>query len=160
MAITFRLALLAQGIIFMEYSTRSVEETQKLAGQILKETLARPRPGALILALSGELGAGKTAFTQGLAKALGLKEKILSPTFVIMKHFNIAAGQLKNLYHLDCYRLESDKDLDFFNFKEVLKNKNNLVVIEWAERVKGSLPADAVWLTFEHGGGDRRKIIL
>ena len=62
-------------------------ETQELAGKILKELFVHQRQGALVLALSGELGAGKTAFTQGLGKALGVKEKILSPTFVLMKNY-------------------------------------------------------------------------
>lgn len=145
----------------MEYLTVSVGETQKLAGKILKEIAAAPTKGALVLALSGELGAGKTAFTQGLAKALGVKEKILSPTFVIMKHFNLLTFKhFKNLYHWDCYRIEGAKDAEGLGLGEILKDKNNLVVIEWAERIKDALPKDAVWIKFEHGGEDRRRIII
>ncbi|MDD2753299.1 MAG: tRNA (adenosine(37)-N6)-threonylcarbamoyltransferase complex ATPase subunit type 1 TsaE [Candidatus Portnoybacteria bacterium] len=163
----------------MDFITKNAGETQLLSGKILKELMAQRRRvaseasftrGALVLALQGELGAGKTTFIQGLAQALGIKEKILSPTFVIMKHFKIAASdwrpstslgvKFKNFYHMDCYRLEGGKDLEAFNFKEILKNKNNLVVIEWAERVKDILPEDTIWLEFEHGGEDIRKILM
>jgi len=154
----------------MDFITKNTGETQLLSGKILKELMAQRRRvaseasftrGALVLALQGELGAGKTTFIQGLAQALGIKEKILSPTFVIMKHFNILrSGDFKDFYHMDCYRLEGGKDLEAFNFKEILKNKNNLVVIEWAERVKDILPEDTIWLEFEHGGEDIRKILM
>ncbi len=151
----------------MEYRTSSVRETQELAGKIIKDLFGHQTRGALVLALEGELGAGKTAFTQGLAKALGVRDKILSPTFVIMKHFKIAKNdwrlansksKITDLYHLDCYRIESAKDLAGLGLAEILKDKNNLVVIEWAERVKEILPKDAVWIRFEHGGEDRRRI--
>jgi len=150
---------LRYNIDIMEFITAGAGETHQLAGKILKEVSGRRFQGALVLALEGELGAGKTVFAQGLGKAIGVKEKILSPTFVIMRHFNIKTFKhFSDLYYLDCYRLESAKDLNFFNFKEILKDKNNLVVIEWAERVTDILPKDAVWIKFEHGGGNKRRV--
>ena len=114
-----------------------------------------------MVALQGELGSGKTTFIQGLGEALGIKEKILSPTFVIMKHFNILTFKhFNNLYHLDCYRLESAKDLAELGLVEILAGKNNLVVIEWAERIASILPVDTVWLVFKHKGGETREIEL
>ena len=143
----------------MDFLTQRVGETQQLAGKILKEIAGRQGNGALVLALEGELGAGKTAFTQGLAKALGVKEKVLSPTFVIMKHFNkLTNKQFNNFFHLDCYRIEKAKDLAGLGLERILKDKNNLVVIEWAERIRDILPADAVWIKFEHRGKDKRRI--
>jgi len=155
----------------MEYLTNSVEGTKTAAKKIIIKLLKRPHPGALVLALAGELGAGKTTFVQGLAKAIGVKEKILSPTFVILKRYGVRplgrdkgspaeAGTPMNFYHLDCYRIQSAKDLAGLGFEEILKNKNNLVVIEWAERVANILPADTVWLNFQHKGGDERRIKL
>jgi len=155
----------------MEYLTNSVEGTKTAAKKIIIKLLKRPHPGALVLALAGELGAGKTTFVQGLAKAIGVKEKILSPTFVILKRYGVRplgrdkgspaeAGTPMNFYHLDCYRIQSAKDLAGLGFEEILKNKNNLVVIEWAERVANILPADTVWLNFQHKGGDKRKITI
>lgn len=150
----------------MEFITTGASETQELAGKIIRDLVRRPAKGALVLALQGELGAGKTTFIQGLARALGVKEKVLSPTFVIMKHYDIKTFRLaplaqgiKKIYHIDVYRLESAKDLAGLGLEEILKDKKNLVVIEWAERVRDLLPKDAVWMKFEHGREDRRKII-
>jgi tRNA threonylcarbamoyladenosine biosynthesis protein TsaE len=145
-------------LFFMEFITKNFEETQQLAGRLLDQITILPHSGALVLALKGELGAGKTTFIQGLGKTLGIKDKILSPTFVIMKRFETGNKRFDNLYHLDCYRLRDERDLVELGFEEILKNKNNLVVIEWPERIKKVLPADTMWLEFEHGGEDIRKI--
>ena len=145
----------------MDFLTNNADETKRLAGKILKEVSGGQREGALVVALQGELGSGKTTFIQGLGEALGIKEKILSPTFVIMKHFNILTFKhFNNLYHLDCYRLESAKDLAELGLVEILAGKNNLVVIEWAERIASILPVDTVWLVFKHKGGETREIEL
>ena len=145
--------------IFMDFITKNSEETQQLARQLAKQLIKMPHGGALVLALEGDLGAGKTTFIQGLGRALGIKEKILSPTFVIMKHFNISAGgHFDNFYHLDCYRIEGADDLEVLNFKEIISEQKNLVVIEWAERIKKALPPDTVWLEFKHKGNDLRGI--
>ena len=95
------------------------------------------------MALYGNLGSGKTTFTQFLAKALGVKEKILSPTFVIMKtykrdtntriHAN-DTNRIRNLVHIDTYRLNSAKDLTSLGLKDLLKDKENILVIEWPEK--------------------------
>lgn len=143
----------------MEYLTTSVSETQELAEEIIKDLASRPTKGALVLALSGELGVGKTAFTQGLGQALGISEKILSPTFVIMKHFNtLIFEHFSNFYHIDAYRLESAKDTKELGLDKILKDKNNLVAIEWAERIAEVLPSDTVWIEFKHKGEDLREI--
>ncbi|MDD2731060.1 MAG: tRNA (adenosine(37)-N6)-threonylcarbamoyltransferase complex ATPase subunit type 1 TsaE [Candidatus Portnoybacteria bacterium] len=135
----------------MEFITNSAKETQAVARKIIEKLASQPRQEALVLAMEGELGAGKTTFVQGLAKALGIKEKVLSPTFVIMRRF-------KNLYHIDCYRLSGGKDLKELGFEEIIKNPKKIVVIEWAERVKNVLPKDAVWLKFEHEEKEKRRI--
>jgi tRNA threonylcarbamoyladenosine biosynthesis protein TsaE len=147
-----------KGIFF----TKNAGQTQKLAADIVKR-LAGKKVGktALVLALAGELGGGKTTFVQGLAKALGVKERILSPTFVIMRRFDIKIlgyYDIKNLYHIDCYRLEKSEDLVELGLKEILKNPQNLVVIEWADKVKEIIPKNAVWLKFEWASENKRKI--
>jgi len=178
-----------------EFTTKSAGQTQKLAGKISKELLSvKERKTAAILALEGELGGGKTTFTQGLAKALGVKEKITSPTFVIMRRFTIydlspstslrvkfknrtennklfpkrspaVAGRsrrvsIDNLFHIDCYRLDNSKDLVDLGFNEILKDPKNLIVIEWADKVKSLIPQDAVWVEFEWKGEEEREIIV
>ncbi len=145
-----------------EFLTNNAKETQELAGQILKNLMAvKDRKTAAVLALKGELGGGKTTFTQGLAQALGVKEKITSPTFVILRHFNISTSKhFNNFYHIDCYRLEKPEDLAELGFEEILKEPKNLIVIEWADKVKSLIPKDAVWVEFEWMGEEERKIMV
>jgi len=144
----------------MEFITNSAKETQKLAVKLIKDLIREKTKSALVLGLVGELGAGKTTFIQGLAKSLKIKERILSPTFVIMKRFAIGDNPFANLYHIDCYRIENPKELSALGFKEIIKNSKNLVVIEWAEKIKKILPKDTVWLKFEHLGEDQRRITI
>jgi len=144
----------------MIINTASAEETQKIARELLKNIMP-PQSKAVILAMEGELGSGKTTFIQGLARALGVKEKVLSPTFVVMKKYqldNCPIGQFNNFYHFDCYRLEDSREILALGFKEIIKDSKNLVAIEWAEKIKKILPPDAVWMKFEHLGEDKRKI--
>ena len=97
----------------MKYISKSVEETQELGENSAKEIFklsseSFPDEGAIVLGLRGNLGGGKTTFLQGFAKGLGIKDNVLSPTFVVMKRFG-------NFYHFDCYRLEDEKDILEFN---------------------------------------------
>lgn len=114
------------------------------------------------MALQGDLGGGKTTFLQGFAKGLGIKERILSPTFVLMKRFSIKnkKTEFKNFYHLDCYRIKSQKDLSVLDFKKIISDPFNIVAIEWAERVKKALPSNTLVLKFEFINKTTRKIIL
>jgi tRNA threonylcarbamoyladenosine biosynthesis protein TsaE len=158
----------------LEFLSQSLKETQALARLFLKEFKNSDQP--LILALSGNLGAGKTTFTQGLAKALGVKDRVVSPTFVVMKSFLIPGGsrQVKLgrragrdlaisgkhfLWHIDCWRLDQS-DFEYLGLKEILENQENIVCLEWAERVKKLLPRNAILLKFEHLGGNKRKIMI
>ena len=148
--------------MMQEFLTKNATETQKLAGDIVKELMSRiSAKTAAVLALQGELGAGKTTFVQGLAETLGVKEKITSPTFVILRHFKIDPGfmlQASSLYHIDCYRLDKPEELLELGLDEILKDPKNLVVIEWADKVKSIIPQDAVWVEFEWMGEEDRKI--
>jgi len=144
----------------MEFITENPAQNQAVIRQLFKKRQDKKRSGALILALEGELGSGKTTFTQMLARELGVKEKVLSPTFVIMKKYEIPKNRsgLNAFYHFDCYRLDKAKEILVLGFEEIIKDKKNLVAIEWAEKVKAVLPKDAIWLKFEHLGEDKRKI--
>jgi tRNA threonylcarbamoyladenosine biosynthesis protein TsaE len=117
--------------------------------------------GASVLALSGELGAGKTTFTQALAGILGAAGPVQSPTYVIMKKHPLSAGvPWKTLVHIDAYRLKSAEDLAAIGWGELLADSGNLVAIEWPERVEGALPEGAVWLRFGHATPDTRLVRL
>jgi len=138
----------------MEIITKSAKETQRV-GMFLAEEFIKNKPDknkAVVVALEGDLGGGKTTFIQGFAKGLGIKDKITSPTFVIMKKYDF-------LYHIDCYRIK-DKDLLELDFNEIISNNRNFIVIEWAERVKKILPKNTLWLKFEYIDKNKRKILI
>jgi len=146
----------------IEIITLSSKETQKV-GLVLAATLKKEPASekqALIFALEGNLGSGKTTFIQGIAQGLRVKENVLSPTFVIQKDFSIIAGNYSNLYHIDAYRLKNPEELVELGFKDLIKNPKNIIVIEWANKVKKILPKDIVWIKFENLGKEKRKIFF
>lgn len=111
----------------------------------------KKRNDALVLALAGDLGTGKTAFAQGFLRAFGVRKKIASPTFVLMKRYPVRAGNFRAAYHADCYRLKSARELSALGFKKILQDGSGVVLVEWAEKVKKIIPKDAVRLEFSHG---------
>lgn len=141
--------------------TEGAKETQKfaakLAEKLIRRLAERKSKKALVVALEGELGAGKTTFTKGFSKALGIREKVLSPTFVLIHKHRItnskkrmANSSFRNFYHIDCYRLKSEKDLLKLGVKGIFNNPENIVLLEWADRVKKVIPKNAVWIHFDH----------
>ena len=155
--------------------TRSAAETKKAARLLAGEIAARPglgTRGALVITLSGELGAGKTTFTQGFAGALGIKEKIQSPTFVLMKIYGLpprikdkwkkikdGGGKFRHLIHIDCYRIRGPQDLIHLGFKNLLRDRDAIILIEWPERIKKILPRDVTQLSLTHSRMLRERII-
>jgi tRNA threonylcarbamoyladenosine biosynthesis protein TsaE len=144
----------------MEIKSKGPLETKK-RGEILAKKILKGKnyKKAKVLALKGDLGGGKTTFLQGFAKGLGIKDKILSPTFVIMKKFKIPGNKkFKNFYHLDCYRIKNQKEIPDFGLKEIFFNNQNIVAIEWAERINAILPAKKILLKFKFLNKKNRKI--
>ena len=143
------------------FRSEKPEETEELAEYVAQWILQQnSEQGALVLALNGELGSGKTTFVQDLASSLEVEEKILSPTFVILKKFNLSVSGFETLYHIDCYRVESSEELLNLDFEEIIKDPTNLVVIEWANKIKDILPENYLELQFKIKGKRERKIIL
>jgi tRNA threonylcarbamoyladenosine biosynthesis protein TsaE len=124
--------------------TSSVGATQDLAARLA----ALARPGDLVL-LVGDLGAGKTAFTQGFARGLGILEQVTSPTFTLARSYD---GRLE-LHHLDVYRLDHLSETADLGLGELL-DSDGVVVIEWGDRVLAALPADYLEVRLELGEGD------
>lgn len=116
-----------------QYLTNSEQETKKLAQKFAKIFQTG------VIALIGELGAGKTTFVQGFAQGLGIKEKIISPTFVLIRQHKVPQTE-KILYHIDLYRIEGDKNIKQLGLEEILLNPRNIVLIEWAEKIANLLP--------------------
>jgi tRNA threonylcarbamoyladenosine biosynthesis protein TsaE len=136
-----------------EWDSHSEEQTRDV-GRRLAERLR----GSEFVALSGPLGAGKTQFVKGLAAGLGVPpdEPVVSPTFVLVREY---AGRLK-LYHIDAYRLRDAAELAALGVEEMRQAADAVVVVEWADRVAEGVPADALWIEFEHVGPGERRIRL
>lgn len=119
--------------------SRSLEETAKIAQMWLEAVSLKYKNSdkALVVGLSGHLGAGKTAFVKAVAKILGVSESVTSPTFVLMKFYkaNSTFDKWQNLVHLDLYRLEKKEELKALDLSRVINNKKNLIMIEWPENV-------------------------
>ncbi len=117
----------------------SLVELEKEAQNIVESLTGDPNQ-AVLIALHGDLGAGKTTLTQMIARALGVTENIISPTFLIQKTYPIEHPTFEKLVHIDAYRLESGEELLKINFRETLADPKNLIIIEWPERVSEILP--------------------
>lgn len=142
----------------MDYFTEKPEETKEV-GRGLAEGVKTGKT-ALVFGLKGDLGAGKTTFMQGFARGLGIKGKVISPTYVIMNRFPVKKGGFRNFYHIDCYRVESVKEMKNLGLEEIIGDKNNIVCIEWPERIKRMLPKDTVMIDFKILEGDKRRITI
>ncbi len=142
-----------------EYTTACAKETQKIA-----EDLAGSLSGGTVLALHGDLGSGKTTFVQGLAKGLGIKGQIISPTFIIVRTYKLDKTHLNDLnhfYHIDLYRIEHENGLVGLGIEEIINDPENIVAIEWAERMGSLLPEKRIDIRFEYmDEGKRRKISI
>ncbi|MES2315206.1 MAG: tRNA (adenosine(37)-N6)-threonylcarbamoyltransferase complex ATPase subunit type 1 TsaE [Patescibacteria group bacterium] len=119
---------------------KTAEVSKVFLNRILKDTKQK---GALVVALSGDLGAGKTAFTQTFGKHLGIKNKMSSPTFVLIKKYPIKLKDYKYFFHLDAYRLKNEKELLHLGWDEIIKDKEHIVFIEWPENVAKAIPRGA-----------------
>lgn len=115
--------------------------------------------GATLVGLSGDLGAGKTTFTQQLALELGVKERVQSPTFTILKSYQTNHPQFKQLFHMDAYRIESLTELEPLRFEELLSTPETLFCIEWPEKIMAALPAH-VLLKFKTLSEDERELTI
>lgn len=132
----------------MQRVTHSLEEFNALAHGFTT-SLSPNTSGATVVALSGELGAGKTTFVQEVARALGIAESVTSPTFVIEKVYELSDQRFKRLIHIDVYRLKDAHELEVLGWVELAADPGNLILIEWPERVPELIPAEAIRLRFE-----------
>ena len=137
-------------------------QTKKKA-KILAKDILKTMPinkKAVVIGLNGDLGTGKTTFVQGFAKGMGIKEKILSPTFIIMRKFEIRNSKFETFYHIDCYRIENSKEILDLGFKEIISDPKNIIIIEWADRIKKIMPRNTIWINFDFIDTKTRKIVI
>ncbi len=133
------------------YISNSESETETLGMEI-----ASRMPRGSVVLLYGDLGAGKTVFSRGFAKGLGIDEDVSSPTYTIVQEYDLAGGG--RLYHLDLYRISGVEAALDFGIDEFLSEKKSLSLIEWPERISAMLPDDAVTVRIIHAGESRREI--
>jgi len=149
--------------------TKNERETKRVAAMfarsIIKELIFGKK--AVVVVLSGDLGAGKTTFAQGFAKGLSVKKPVKSPTFVILKRYHLQNVRcqmsdvrcFRYFYHIDCYRFKNARDARALGLAEILKSPANLVLIEWPERIKNILSKkQTITVKFSHINETSRKI--
>jgi len=153
-----------------KFISSSSAETQKFAEKLAKriknkELRIKNRRGALVLALTGDLGSGKTTFVQGFFRGLGIKKRVTSPTFILMRRSALPRRKssvigFKSVFHIDAYRIKNARELLALSFKQILENPENIVLIEWAERVKRILPERTIKISFVHKKKENERSII
>lgn len=145
--------------------SKNIKDTEQIAEEFLFSIKNRDNASALVVGLYGELGAGKTHFVQSIGKLLGIKRKINSPTFVIMKSYklpdvgcqNTQTSNVRKLVHIDAYRLKNEKELLHLGWAEIIKNPENIIFIEWPENVKKIMPKGHHKIKISHTKEGHRK---
>jgi tRNA threonylcarbamoyladenosine biosynthesis protein TsaE len=141
------------------YNIATPQAFHEVVEDILAWQLARGSVG-LVIALSGDLGAGKTAFTQVFGCYLGVQEPITSPTFTIMKQYELEPVQFDALVHIDAYRLESEAEAKPLRLEEVFATPRTVVCVEWSERIPDLLPKDVVTVQLVITEGETRQVTV
>ena len=143
------------------FKTLFAEETKKRAFDFGREILARG-PGeerATVVAFSGELGAGKTTFIQGMARGLGVKRRIQSPTFIFIRRFGLKKSDFENFFHIDAYRIKEGDRADFLDLEKIFKNPKNIVAVEWPQKISRQFLKGALRISIKHGKDTRERMI-
>ncbi len=135
--------------------------SQKELSEVAREVLSSIKPlddKATVIALYGELGAGKTTLVQAIASELGVEELVVSPTFVIAKWYKTNANTFYTLVHIDAYRIDSEEEMKILGFTELLKQPRALVIVEWPEKIPETLSTLHVEMFTLHHDGEVRVI--
>lgn len=141
----------------MNQLVKGIEEMHNIAGSLAAQLAPKPT-SATVVALSGDLGAGKTAFAKALARSFGIEEEVTSPTFVIEKIYALPNGPFQRLIHIDAYRLNGAHDLHVLGWRELIQESGNLIILEWPEKVDRAIPRDAHQIRFEFLDENTRTI--
>lgn len=135
---------------------QSLEALDSFAEEVL--SVLPQKDTANIIALSGDLGAGKTTFTQALAKKLGVTEHVVSPTFMIMRAYPVTDNVFTKLVHIDAYRIEDIREMEVLKIPELFTEADTIICIEWPERIEALIPKDAFRIMFTAPNKDVRTI--
>ena len=144
--------------------TQNATETKEFAKMLCQQWLEinQVKNSNWLVCLYGDLGGGKTTFSQGIGEELGVEEIVNSPTFIIMKKY--LSGKKMNkkytLYHFDCYRISDSQEILDLGWEDIIGGENNIILIEWPENVKDILPKNRLNLKFEFVDENTRKMIF
>jgi tRNA threonylcarbamoyladenosine biosynthesis protein TsaE len=142
-------------------TTKNAQETQRVAAR-LAATLKKEKGSTTfptVVCLYGDLGSGKTTFVQGFARGLGIQHRLLSPTFIIVRRYQISQST-SLLYHVDLYRTKTSYDIENLGFSEILEDLRGYVLIEWAEKLGSLLPQKRRDIHFVTNPDDTHTIIM
>ena len=135
-----------------------LDEIKKIANSLYKNINKKKTKNSTIITMQGELGVGKTTLTQELAKLLGVREKLVSPTFVIMKKYKTSHDKFKRLIHIDAYRLNNNQELFNLGWQELVNDRNNLIIVEWPERIPECFNSNVCKVFLNHQDKQTRTI--
>ena len=153
------------------FRTTSSGETRRLGEQLARRIATRFLPAArqktaVVIALVGELGSGKTTFVQGFLRGLGVRRKTNSPTFVIFRRFRLSdklytpnLTPFRNVYHIDAYRIQTPSELLRLGLGDIIRDPRNIVLLEWAEKMRRLLPKRTVKINFEHDTRESERFV-
>jgi tRNA threonylcarbamoyladenosine biosynthesis protein TsaE len=139
----------------MEFISETPEDFKKLAGEIAENLTPND-----VLALYGDLGAGKTTFTRYLVECLGISARVQSPTFVIARKYNGSGKYINTVNHIDLYRVSSEDEIDDLGLDEIIREPSSVTVIEWPEMAEKYLPENVIKMYFEYFEENQRKITI
>lgn len=143
-------------MISMETITRSPEETMAVG-----EQLAASLRGGEIILLYGDLGAGKTVFAKGLARGLGIKKEVVSPTFTLLQTYVTGKKPIEKMVHVDAYRIEKEEELILVGIEDYLEDSSAVCVIEWPEKIPGLTKGKkTIKISFSHLKDGGRSIAI
>lgn len=149
----------------MKYVVKSPEGMSRVARALLLRATHAKEAHAYVVGLSGELGAGKTTFTKRVARELGIKRNIVSPTFILERDYKIPrshplSARFSRLIHVDAYRLTEHDALFSAHLRDIMEDPHNLILIEWPERIKAFLPKGTLRVLFAHKDENTRIVTV
>lgn len=135
--------------------SHSEKETKEFA-----QDFAQNLKGGEVLCLYGDLGSGKTTFVKGLAKGLGIKETVVSPTFILHRSYPIPRAKPLKLHHIDLYRIEGLQDVESLGLGEIFADDKSITAIEWAEKIKALLLRKRIDIFFKYLDANKRELTV
>lgn len=144
----------------MIYSLKNLEDVSDFAKEFVSFLLTINKKESIVVLLEGDLGVGKTTFVKECAKILGVKEDVISPTFVILKTYQTANNTIKKLVHIDAYRIIEDQSYQSLKLEEYLAEQNTLLMIEWPLGITGAIPENNIKINFSYKDNMEREAVV